>query len=217
MHTNDVLSDSSRRLLEAIARHITDSKRPPTRREMMTALRYRSPRSVDYHLARLEEDGYVKRTPNAHRGIELTQQGIEASGIGTLPIIGSIAAGAPITALEEREGTLAVGEYFARLAHFVLLVRGDSMKDADILDGDYALIRRQPTAENGDIVAALIIDGSETEATIKGYYPRPGGIELRPANSEHTPIHIRGTSHLQCQVLGKVVGRVRLGATMPQA
>jgi len=217
MHTNDTLSDTSRRLLDVIARHIADHKLPPTRREMMTALRLRSPQTVNHHLARLEKDGYVKRTPNTHRGIELTSQGIEASGFGTLPIIGRIAAGAPITALEEHDGSLAVGEALARLAHFVLLVRGDSMKDADILDGDYALIRRQPTAENGDIVAALIIDGSETEATIKGYYPRPGGIELRPANSEHTPIHIRGTSHLQCQVLGKVVGRVRLGATMPQA
>ena len=133
-----------------------------------------------------------------------------------LPIIGRITAGQPILAQEEYAGDLAVGDYLSRVANFVLQVRGDSMIHADILDGDYVLIRRQPVAEPGQIVAALIIDGSETEATVKGYYPRPDGVEFRPANPAHEPIIITRDSHLQWQILGLVAGRVRLGAQMPE-
>ena len=168
------ISARGRQLLEYIARYVEDNKRPPTRREMMQELRLRSPQTADYHLTKLVESGYVDRTPHAHRGIELTDKGASASSVGTLPIIGQITAGDPILAQEEYSGDLAVGDYLSRVANFVLQVRGDSMVGADILDGDYVLIRRQPVAEPGQIVAALIIDGSETEATVKGHYSRGG-------------------------------------------
>ncbi len=209
------ISARARQLLEYIARYVEDNKRPPTRREMMQEMRLRSPQTADYHLTKLVESGYVDRTPHAHRGIELTDKGVSASSVGTLPILGQITAGDPILAQEEYSGDLAVGDYLSRVANFVLQVRGDSMVGADILDGDYVLIRRQPVAEPGQIVAALIIDGSETEATVKGYYPRTDGVEFRPANPAHEPIVITRESGLQWQILGIVAGRLRLGAEMP--
>ncbi|MDO4459806.1 MAG: transcriptional repressor LexA [Clostridia bacterium] len=153
---------------------------PPTVREICAATGLSSTSTVHNHLKTLEKFGYINRTDGKNRAIQLR----ESTPTTYVPIIGSVAAGIPITAIEDHEGYVpypsASGEDL-----FALHVKGLSMKDAGILDGDLVIAKKQPIAENGDIVVAMIDD----EATVKTFYREPDRIRLQPENPDFDPIY----------------------------
>jgi repressor LexA len=185
---------------------------PPTVREIGEAVGLASPSTVHAHLANLERAGLLRRDPTKPRALELlahrrdTRAAEEPHRVQRLPLVGHIAAGGPILADENVEDEIAVPDTIARGgADFLLRVRGDSMIEAGILDGDLVVVRRQPEARNGEIVVALVGDDEgANEATVKTFYRENGGIRLQPENSALEPIYAP-----YVQVLGKVVGVFR--------
>jgi len=184
---------------------------PPTVREIGEAVGLASPSTVHAHLANLERAGLLRRDPTKPRALELI--GRERSGASrptpethVLPLVGQIAAGGPMLAEESIEGYLGVPEPLARGGdEFILRVKGDSMVNAGILDGDYVVVRKQQDAQNGDVVVALAgTDEAADEATVKRFFRENGRIRLQPENSALEPIY---APHVQ--VLGKVVGVFR--------
>ena len=163
------------------------------------------------HLANLERAGLLKRDPSKPRALDLighrTMAPVAqpAEEIHRLPLLGQIAAGAPLLAEENIEERIAVPEPLGRSADFLLTVRGDSMIEAGILDGDTLVVRKQEDASNGDVVVALVGDDEgANEATVKTFYRESGRIRLQPENSSLEPIY---ADHVQ--VMGKVVGVFR--------
>jgi repressor LexA len=186
---------------------------PPTVREIGSAVGLASPSTVHAHLANLERAGLLRRDPTKPRALELFGRRGEtaaaaapAADVQRLPLLGEIAAGGPLLADQNVEDYLAVPEPLTRGGEeFILRVKGDSMVDAGILDGDYVVVHRQQDARNGDIVAALAGDDETTdEATVKTFYREAGRIRLQPENDELEPIYAR-----HVQILGKVVGVFR--------
>lgn len=186
---------------------------PPTVREIGEAVGLASPSTVHAHLANLERAGLLKRDPSKPRALDLIghrtmaaapgSQAVEA--IHRLPLLGQIAAGSPLLAEENVEERIAVPEPLGRSADFLLTVRGDSMIEAGILDGDTLVVRKQEDASNGDVVVALVGDDEgANEATVKTFYRERGRIRLQPENSALEPIY---ADHVQ--VMGKVVGVFR--------
>jgi repressor LexA len=177
---------------------------PPTVREIGEAVGLASPSTVHAHLANLERAGLLKRDPTKPRALELT--GREAPSVATLPklpLVGSIAAGGPLLAEQNIEDEIAVPETLR--GDFLLRVRGESMIEAGILDGDIVVVRRAQDARNGQIVVALAGDDeSAEEATVKTFYKERGRIRLQPENSTLEPIY---AEHVQ--ILGHVVGVFR--------
>lgn len=169
----------------------------PTVREIGEEFSIRSPNGVMCHLKALEKKGLITRSPNKSRAIELTEGLGNARG---LPYVGDIAAGTTTLAFEQSE-RIDFSDMFARDDVFVLRVSGDSMIEAQIADGDYVVIKQQPTAMVGDIVVARTPDG---ETTLKYWYPENGQIRLQPANSTMDPIYVA-----EADVLGVFVGLVR--------
>ena len=186
---------------------------PPTVREIGEAVGLASPSTVHAHLANLERAGLLKRDPTKPRALELIGHRTVAASVASvgvddvprLPLLGQIAAGSPLLAEENVEERIAVPEPLGRSADFLLTVRGDSMIDAGILDGDTLVVRKQEDASNGDIVVALVgEDEGADEATVKTFYRDAGRVRLQPENSALEPIY---ADHVQ--VLGKVVGVFR--------
>ena len=185
---------------------------PPTVREIGEAVGLASPSTVHAHLANLERAGMLKRDPSKPRALDLIgHRSVAATApqpveeILRLPLLGQIAAGSPLLAEENVEDRIAVPEPLGRGADFLLTVRGDSMIEAGILDGDTLVVRKQEDASNGDVVVALVGDDeSANEATVKTFYRESGRIRLQPENSALEPIY---ADHVQ--VLGKVVGVFR--------
>jgi len=185
---------------------------PPTVREIGEEVGLASPSTVHAHLANLERAGFLKRDPTKPRALELTglrrQDARPAQETATrgLPLLGEIAAGAPLLAEDHVEEYIALPEQLvAGGADFILRVKGDSMIDAGILDGDLVVVRRQTTAMNGDIVVALAGDDETADdATVKRYFRENGRIRLQPENTTMEPIYAR-----HVQILGKVVGVFR--------
>jgi repressor LexA len=177
---------------------------PPTVREIGEAVGLASPSTVHAHLANLERAGLLKRDPTKPRALELT--GRETQPVATLPklpLIGQIAAGGPLLAEQNVEDEIAVPETLR--GDFLLRVRGDSMIEAGILDGDLVVVRRAQDARNGQIVVALAGDDeSADEATVKTFYKEKGRIRLQPENRALEPIY---AEHVQ--ILGHVVGVFR--------
>ena len=177
---------------------------PPTVREIGEAVGLASPSTVHAHLANLERAGLLKRDPTKPRALELT--GRDQPSVVTLPklpLLGQIAAGGPLLAEQNVEDELAVPENLR--GDFLLRVKGDSMIEAGILEGDIVVVRRAQDARNGDIVVALAGDDESTdEATVKTFYKEKGRIRLQPENSALEPIYAN-----YVQVLGKVVGVFR--------
>jgi repressor LexA len=177
---------------------------PPTVREIGEAVGLASPSTVHAHLANLERAGLLRRDPTKPRALELT--GRESESVVTmpkLPLLGQIAAGGPLLAEQNVEDELAVPETLR--GDFLLRVKGDSMIEAGILEGDIVVVRRAQDARNGEIVVALAgEDESADEATVKTFYKEKGRIRLQPENSALEPIY---ADHVQ--VLGKVVGVFR--------
>jgi repressor LexA len=185
---------------------------PPTVREIGEAVGLASPSTVHAHLANLERGGLLKRDPSKPRALDLighrtvaatAPQAVEE--VPRLPLLGQIAAGSPLLADENVEDRIAVPEPLGRGADFLLTVRGDSMIEAGILDGDTLVVRKQEDASNGDVVVALVGDDeSANEATVKTFYRETDRIRLQPENSALEPIY---ADHVQ--VMGKVVGVFR--------
>ncbi len=174
----------------------------PSVREVAAAMRIGTPKGAADHLKALERKGYLERSRGRSRAIRVMR---ESSGARRgIPIVGRIAAGAPILAEENLEGSLAVAaDTFGRAGElFALRVRGDSMIGDHIVDGDLAILRAQPRVENGEI-AAVLIDG---DATLKRVHRRGDRVELRPSNPAHKPIVLEGG---EVRVLGRLVGVLR--------
>ena len=196
-------------LVEYVDRH----GYPPTVREIGEEVGLASPSTVHAHLANLERAGLLKRDPTKPRALELLGKRREPAAAGTaradvhkLPLVGEVAAGGPLLAEENVEDYLAVPEPLSRGGEeFLLRVKGDSMIEAGILDGDFVVVRRQQTARDGEIVVALAGDDeSADEATVKRFFREDGRVRLQPENSTLEPIF---ADHVQ--ILGKVIGVFR--------
>jgi len=208
------LTERQRLVLETIRRSVDERGYPPTMREIGTIVGLTSPSSVKHQLTTLERKGYLRRDPKRPRAIEIV--GSEVRGAPALgnpedasdapaptlvPVVGRIAAGGPILAEQAVEDVFPLPRQLVGDGElFLLKVRGDSMIDAAICDGDWVVVRRQPVAENGEIVAALLDD----EATVKTFQRRDGHVWLLPANDAYSPID--GDA---AQVLGRVVSVLR--------
>jgi repressor LexA len=177
---------------------------PPTVREIGEAVGLASPSTVHAHLANLERAGLLRRDPTKPRALELMGREIQATAtLPKLPLLGQIAAGSPLLADENVEDAIAVPETLR--GDFLLRVKGESMIEAGILDGDIVVVQRAQDARNGEIVVALAGDDeSADEATVKTFYRERGRIRLQPENSTLEPIYAD-----YVQVLGKVVGVFR--------
>lgn len=184
------------RVLEFLQNTARDSHRIPTLREMAAEFGQRTTSSVRRFLDQLEADGYIVREASMARGIQLTPKGTPSAG---LPILGRIAAGTPTDAIETDE-RLDWGATYDPECHFGLNVKGSSMIDAGICDGDLAIIRRQTTCQDGAIVAAVI----EGEATLKRFFRRRGYILLKPENKRMKPIQVKDV-----EIRGVLVGLLR--------
>ena len=185
---------------------------PPTVREIGEAVGLASPSTVHAHLANLERAGLLRRDPTKPRALDLIGHRREsraeepvAPEHAKLPLLGQIAAGGPLLAEENIEDELAVPEPLGRRADFLLRVKGESMIDAGILDGDILVVQRAQEARNGEIVVALAGDDeSADEATVKTFYREAGRVRLQPENELFEPIY---AEHVQ--ILGKVTGVFR--------
>jgi repressor LexA len=203
------LTERQREIYDFIADAIRDNGYPPTIREIMDGFNIASTNGVRTTLAALEKKGYIRRRPMLSRGIELTDQARRESrsdlDFREVPIVGRVAAGEPILATENIEGTLAVDRSLAPSSDvFALQVQGESMRNAGIYDGDYVLARHQDTADQGDIVVAVIGD----EATVKRFYTEGDQIRLQPENESFDPILVDPQSS-DFRIAGKIVGLMR--------
>ncbi len=199
------LTRRQEQILDFIRSEIHRKGYPPSVREIGEAVGLSSSSTVHAHLAALERHGYIRRDPTKPRALEVldfrdTERGVDPRAVTAVPLVGAVAAGQPILAAENIEATLPLPAEFAGDSTFVLRVRGDSMVEAGILDGDYVVVRQQQTADNGDIVVALV----EDEATVKRFYRESDRIRLQPENSAMEPIYVR-----DARILGKVVALFR--------
>ncbi len=184
---------------------------PPTVREIGAEVGLASPSTVHGHLAKLEQAGYLRRDPTKPRALELIGRQREPDEseqrVSVLPLVGQIAAGGPLLAEENIEDYVAVPEPLSRPENdeFLLRIKGESMRDAGILDSDYVVVRRQSSAENGEIVAALVgADEAADEATVKRFFADGERIRLEPENPDYSTIYADHVS-----ILGKVTGVFR--------
>jgi repressor LexA len=203
-----MLSERQQEIYDFIVAYARKHGYPPTVREIGTEVGLASPSTVHVHLAKLEQAGYVRRDPTKPRALELVGRAPEpeAGKVRVLPLVGEIAAGGPLLAEQNVEDYLAVPEPLSRGEdEFLLRVKGESMIEAGIVAGDYVVVRRQSTAENGDVVAALVGDDeTANEATVKTFYREDGRVRLQPENSALEPLY---PEHVQ--ILGKVIGLFR--------
>ena len=206
-----MLTTRQQEIWQFLVEYVDDHGYPPTVREIGDAVGLASPSTVHAHLANLERAGLLRRDPTKPRAIELvgrrrSESPAARTATPVLPLVGRIAAGAPLLAEESIEDEIAVPEPLGRNADFLLRVKGDSMIEVGILDGDVVVVRRQDDAREGDVVVALVgEDETADEATVKTFHRDPGGrIRLQPENSALEPLY---PEHVQ--ILGKVTGVFR--------
>ena len=194
-----------RRIYEFIRRYIDSNHEPPTIAEIGRQFQMRSPASVHAVLLVLEREGLIKRTPNVSRGIQIVEQkdGTDDDD-HEIPLLGTVAAGQPIEAILSHDVISVPKELHGRGRTFALRVRGDSMIEENIQDGDIIIVASQKTADNGQMVVALI-DGNY--ATVKRFYRESDFIRLEPANPQFKPIFIKTPERIQIQ--GVVRGLIR--------
>lgn len=194
-------------ILEFIHKEVANRGYPPTVREICNATGLASTSTVHGHLSRLEKQGYILRDPAKPRAIEVTEDGLLKLGINEsedfIPVLGVVTAGAPILAVEDATEFFPIPDNLtqSRGDLFMLTIRGDSMINAGILDGDYVIVKRQDIADNGDIVIAMT---DEDEATCKRFYRESDHIRLEPENDHLEPIILPNVA-----ILGKVVSLYR--------
>lgn len=198
------ITAKQREILECIKNEILNKGYPPAVREICEAVHLKSTSSVHAHLESLEKNGYIRRDPTKPRAIEIIDDNFNLTRreVVNVPIIGSVAAGQPILAVENIESYFPVpAEMMPNQEAFMLKVKGESMINAGIFDGDRVLVQKQQTAQNGEIVVALI----EDSATVKTFYKEADHIRLQPENDALEPIIVT-----DCIILGKVFGVFRL-------
>lgn len=211
-----MLTERQREIYDFVVRYVGEHGYPPTVREIGDAVGLASPSTVHAHLANLERAGYLRRDPTKPRALELVGRERppqepalvgEAGRIRMLPLLGQIAAGGPLLAEQNVEEYVAVPQPLSSGVgeEFLLRVRGDSMIEAGILEGDYVVVRRQQTAQDGDIVVALAgEDEAAEEATVKRFFREDGRVRLQPENAALEPLFPR-----HVHILGRVVGVFR--------
>jgi repressor LexA len=202
------LTRRQRDVYEFILSRIENTNRPPTIREIGQRFGMRSTGTVRDNLRALQKKGYIRQRPRSARGIELVQRedASLASGARRVPLLGRIAAGQPLLAVENIEDRIDIDARFLGKGGVVfgLRVQGDSMRDAGIFDEDIVFVRKQDTAENGDIVAVII----DEEATVKRYFHEGNRIRLQPANDTMSPLYV-SPEESEVLIAGKVVGVLR--------
>ena len=207
---DQVLTERQRQILDFLTKYADAHGYPPTVREIGEAVGLASPSTVHAHLANIERAGLIKRDPTKPRAIELRREpkapAVAESDVHKLPLVGEVAAGGPLLAEDNVEGYFAVPEPLSRGGEeFLLRVKGDSMINAGILDGDIAVVERAQDAKNGDIVVALAGDDETTEeATLKRLFKEDGRVRLQPENDALEPIYAQ-----HVQLIGKVIGVFR--------
>ncbi len=181
------LSDRQQNMLQFIRNYLSEHGRPPTVREIGNAVGISSTSVVDYNLRVLERDGHLKRERELSRGIELPGRGAPS-----IPVMGRIAAGEPIEAIEDPTDTVEVSKNLADQGCYALRVKGTSMIEDHIEDGDVVVIKPQATADNGETVVALLTNGvvPSGEATLKRIYREGNRIRLQPRNAQMQPIYV---------------------------
>lgn len=234
--SRDRLTDRQRQVLQYISQSIRSRGYPPTLREIGQHMQIRSTNGVNDHLRALEKKGYLERHDLKSRALRVREPltgsttegaaGARDTGLGRatgqamitaaaalsqdvveVPLLGRVAAGQPILAIEQREDTVQVDRFFLGNHRdvFALRVKGDSMIEAGIHDGDYLFVKKQSVARTGDIVVAMIND----EATVKYFYPERDRIVFKPANSRMHPIEVKKSEFKPVNLLGTVVGIYR--------
>ncbi|EOA09245.1 transcriptional repressor LexA [Pediococcus acidilactici] len=201
------LSTKQLNVLEYIYQTVQTQGYPPTVREIGKAIGLSSTSTVHGHINRLQKNGYLEKDPTKPRALEITAQGLEALGIQEndeqIPVLGVVTAGEPILAVEEATDFFPVPPEFKNESSdlFMLTIRGESMINAGILSGDQVIVRKQSTADNGEIVIAMT---DENEATCKRFFKETDHIRLQPENDTMSPIILDNVT-----ILGKVVGLFR--------
>lgn len=197
------ISDKQREILEYIKAEILNKGYPPAVREICEAVKLKSTSSVHAHLETLEKNGYIRRDPTKPRAIEIVDENFNLTRreMVNVPIVGRVAAGEPILAVENIENYFPIpAEFMPNEQTFILQVQGESMVNAGILDGDYILVEQQTTANDGDMVVALVDDS----ATVKTFYKENGYYRLQPENDFMEPIIVSNV-----MIMGKVIGTFR--------
>ena len=197
-------TDKQREILEYIKEMILKKGYPPAVREICEAVHLKSTSSVHSHLESLEKNGYIRRDPTKPRTIEILDDdfALTRRELVNVPVIGTVAAGTPILAEQNIEDYLPIpAEILPNKEVFMLKVKGNSMIEAGIYNGDKVIVAKQPNAENGDKVVALVDDS----ATVKTFYKENGHFRLQPENSSMDPIILD-----QVEILGKVIGLFRM-------
>jgi repressor LexA len=206
----EVLSGKRLQILNYIADCLRERGYPPSVREIGEAVGLHSSATVHTHLAVLQREGYLSRDPSKPRAIQVhfdpdTTSKMPASAVRNIPLVGDVAAGTGVLAEENVEELLPMPEQFTGAGpSFMLRVRGDSMVEAGIYDGDYVVVHQQPEAKNGDVVVAGINDG---EATVKTFSQKDGAVVLTPANAAYAPMVFEQPDEVT--IFGKVVTVVR--------
>lgn len=197
------ISDKQKEILEFIKNEILNKGYPPTVRDIGEAVHLKSTSSVHSHLETLEKNGYIRRDPTKPRAIEIIDENFNLTRreVVNVPLVGQVAAGEPILAVQNIETYFPIpAEFMPNEETFLLRVKGESMVNAGIFSGDNVLVKKQPVAENGDIVVALVDDS----ATVKTFYKENGYIRLQPENDTMDPIIVD-----DCEIVGKVFGVFR--------
>ena len=200
---NGNITEKQSEILEYIKAQILERGFPPAVREICEAVHLKSTSSVHSHLETLEKNGYIRRDPTKPRAIEILDESFNLTRreMAQVPIIGRVAAGEPLLAEQNIEDYFPIPvERLPNNQTFLLRVRGDSMVNVGILDGDYILVEQRPTAENGEIVVALVEDG----ATVKRFFKEDGHYRLQPENDAMDPIIVD-----EVTILGKMIGLLR--------
>ena len=198
------ISKKQQEILDYMKNEILNRGFPPSVREICEAVNLKSTSSVHSHLEALEKNGYIRRDATKPRAIENIDDNFNLvrREVVNVPLVGTVAAGQPILAVENIDAYFPIpAEYMPNEQSFMLTVKGDSMINVGIFDGDQVLVKQQATAENGDMVVALIDDS----ATVKTFYKENGYYRLQPENDNMEPIIITGN----LQILGKVFGVFR--------
>jgi repressor LexA len=193
-----------KRVYDFIRRYMESNEEPPTMAEIGRQFQMSSSASVHAILLALEKEGLIKRIPNVSRGIELVEQSTSQNDENEIPLLGVVAAGQPIEAILSHDVVSVPKDMQGRGRTFALRVRGDSMIEENIQDGDIIIVTSQKTADNGQVVVALI-DGNY--ATVKKFYREPEFIRLEPANPQFKPIFVKTPERIQIQ--GVVRGLIR--------
>ena len=198
------ITNKQQEILDYIKNEIVNRGFPPAVREICEAVNLKSTSSVHSHLETLEKNGYIRRDPTKPRAIEIVDDNFNLvrREVVNVPVIGRVAAGEPLLAIENIENYFPIpAEFMPNAQTFILNVQGESMINAGILNGDNVIVEQCSTADNGDMVVALIDDS----ATVKTFYKEEGHIRLQPENDYMDPIIVEG----DLQILGKVIGVFR--------